>query len=141
MYHIGQFRRPQLNSYAVDLEMELSRQESGEETEGQFIFYDIGGLLSGDNIVNSQNCYYLRFGVKQREDSEQSFYLKLKNTTEEDDNEQLIKEFKVTRGTSIVYFETIIAPNATYDQILWELQRTALDYSMVNADGTYGRIA
>ena len=90
--------------------------------------------------MNSQNCYYLRFGVKQRSDSEQVFYLKIRNVSETEDNEQLIDEFKVACGTGTVYFEAILSPNATYNQILWELQRTAFDYRMLNADGTYGRV-
>lgn len=136
-YNIAQFRRPQLNSYSIDLTMQLSRQNTSSE---DIIFYNACGNLSGNNIVNSQNCYYLRFGVYQREDSEQVFYLKLRKTEETEDNEQIIEEFKVNRGNGITYFETIISPNATYNQILWELQRTALDYRMINADDTYGRV-
>ena len=140
MYQIGQFRRPQLNSYSTPLDMKLSRQEMEGVTGGNILFYNACGNLSGDNIMNSQNCYYLRFGINQREDSEQTFYLKLRNTSETEDNEQLINEFKVARGTGIIYFEVILSPNATYNQILWELQRTALDYRMINTDDTYGRV-
>lgn len=143
MYNIGQFRRPQLNSYSTPLDMKLSRQQTGGTSSGDIIFYNICGNLSDNSsIMNNQNCYYLRFGVKQRVDSEQSFYLKLRNVSEEqqDDNEQLIQEFKVNSGTGITYFEVIISPNATYNQVLWELQRTRLDYSIENVDGTAGRI-
>ena len=139
-YNIGQFRRPQLDSYSTPLSMELSRQQAEDATSGGILFYNACGNLSGDNVMNSQNCYYLRFGVKQRSDSEQAFYLKIRNISETEDNEQLIDEFKVTRGTGTVYFEVILSPNATYNQVLWELQRTALDYRMLNADDTYGRV-
>lgn len=140
MYHIGQFRRPQLDSYSTPLSMELGRQQTERASSGDILFYNTCGNLSGDNVMNSQNCYYLRFGVKQRKDSEQVFYLKIRNASETEDNEQLIDEFKVARGTGTVYFEVILSPNATYNQILWELQRTAFDYGMLNADGTYGRV-
>ena len=140
MYHIGQFRRPQLDSYSTPLSMELGRQQTEGASSGDILFYNACGNLSGDNVMNSQNCYYLRFGVKQRSDSEQAFYLKIRNVSETEDNEQLIDEFKVARGTGTVYFEVILSPNATYDQVLWELRRTALDYNMLNADGTYGRV-
>lgn len=139
-YNIGQFRRPQLDSYSTPLSMELGRQQTEDASSGDLLFYNACGNLSGDNVMNSQNCYYLRFGVKQRSDSEQAFYLKIRNVSETEDNEQLIDEFKVTRGTGTVYFEVILSPNATYNQILWELQRTALDYRMLNADDTYGRV-
>lgn len=140
MYHIGQFRRPQLDSYSTPLSMELGRQQTERASSGDILFYNACGNLSGDNVMNSQNCYYLRFGVKQRKDSEQVFYLKIRNVSETEDNEQLIDEFKVTSGTGTVYFEVILSPNATYNQVLWELSRTALDYRMLNADGTYGRV-
>lgn len=140
MYHIGQFRRPQLDSYSTPLSMELGRQQIEGASNGDILFYNACGNLSGDNVMNSHNCYYLRFGVKQRKDSEQVFYLKIRNVSETEDNEQLIDEFKVARGTGTVYFETILSPNATYNQVLWELQRTALDYNRLNADGTSGRI-
>ena len=136
MYNIGQFRRSQLDSYSIPLNMELSRQQTEGVTSQDILFYN----ACGDNIMNNQNCYYLRFGVKQRSDSEQAFYLKIRNISETEDNEQLIDEFKVARGTGIVYFEVILSPNATYNQVLWELQRTALDYRMLNADDTYGRV-
>lgn len=145
-YQIGQFRRPQLDSYSTPLSMELNRQQTEGASSGDTLFYNACGNLSGDNVMNSQNCYYLRFGVKQRKDSEQVFYLKIRNTSETEDNEQLIDEFKVTRGTGTVYFEVILSPNATYNQVLWELQRTALDYRMLNArvmnvvDYTYTRL-
>lgn len=139
-YNIGQFRRPQLDSYSTPLSMELSRQQTEGASSGDILFYNACGNLSGDNVMNSQNCYYLRFGVKQRSNSEQAFYLKIRNVSETEDNEQLIDEFKVTRGTGTVYFEVILSPNATYNQVLWELQRTALDYRMLNADDTYGRV-
>lgn len=140
MYHIGQLRRPQLDSYSTPLSMELGRQQTEGTSSGDILFYNACGNLSGDNVMNSQNCYYLRFGVKQRSDSEQTFYLKIRNVSETEDNEQLIDEFKVAHGTGTVYFEVILSPNATYNQVLWELRRTALDYNMLNADGTYGRV-
>lgn len=139
-YNIGQFRRPQLGSYSTPLSMELGRQQTEGASSVDILFYNVCGNLSGDNVMNSQNCYYLRFGVKQRKDSEQIFYLKIRNVSETEDNEQLIDEFKVASGTGTVYFEAILSPNATYNQVLWELQRTALDYNMLNADGTSGRV-
>lgn len=136
-YSFGQFRCTQLNSYATPLSMEIDRQQKTEEGT---TFYDTCGNLSGLNIVNAQNCYYLQFGIRQRRDSEQIFYLKLRNRSKTEDNEQLIEEYKVTSGTGVVYFQVILSPNDTYDQILWELQRDAIDYVTTNADETTGRI-
>ena len=137
-YQIGQFRKTQLDSYFTPLEMELDYQQT-TVNEG-IVFQNVVGNLSGQNIVNNQNCYYLRFGVKQRNDSQQIFSLKLQNSLEANDNEQFIEEYKVNRGKEIIYFEVIISPNSTYNQIVWELQRTSLDYRLSNSDGSNGRI-
>ena len=139
MYRIGQFRRSQLNSYYTPLVLTISTQPT--TTTGDIIFSDICGNLFGtENIMNEQNCYYLHFGVRKRSDSEQIFYLKLKNSSETDGDEQIIQEYKVEQGNGTVYFEAIISPNSTYNQIIWELQRTSIDYQTINIDDNYGRI-
>ena len=118
--------------------MELGYQQN-KSADGITAFQDACGNLSGDNILDSQNSYYLRFGVQNRSDSEQRFQLKLRNTSVEEDNEQLIQEFTLYRGSGTSYFEVLISPNATYDQIFWELQRKVIDYQIENPDGTPGR--
>ena len=118
--------------------MELGYQQN-KSADGITAFQDACGNLSGDNILDSQNSYYLRFGVQHRSDSEQKFQLKLRNTSVEEDNEQLIQEFTLYRGSGTSYFEVLISPNATYDQIFWELQRKVIDYQIENPDGTPGR--
>ncbi len=135
MYQFGQFRSSQTDSYSVSLEMDMGRESTERSSSQDVIFYNICGNLSGNNIVNNQNSYYLQFEVKERIDSAQKFYLKLKNKTQSEDNEQLIEEFNVPAGNGVRYFEITFTPNATYNEILWELQRTALDYQL-----DYGRL-
>ena len=130
MYQFGQFRSSQTDAYSVSLEMEMGREPTQRSSSQDVVFYNICGNLSGNNIVNNQNSYYLQFEVQEKIDSVQKFYLKLKNTMQEEDNEQLIEEFIVPMGRGKRYFEIIFTPNSTYDQILWELQRTALDYRL-----------
>lgn len=139
-YQIGQFRRPQSSSYYTPLTIELDYQGTQRLANEDIIFYDACGRLSDNNIMNNKNSYYLQFGVRQQNDSEQTFYLKLRNNSETEDNEQIIQTYTVQRGTDMVYFENIISPNDTYNQIIWELERTALDYRTLNPNGTYGRI-
>ena len=135
MYQFGQFRSSQTDAYSVSLEMEMGREPTQRSSSQDVTFYNICGNLSGNNIVNNQNSYYLQFEVKERMDSEQKFYLKLRSNTQTEDNEQLIEEFTVPTGNGTRYFEVTFTPNATYNQILWELQRTALDYQL-----DYGRL-
>lgn len=131
MYYFGQFRSSQMNSYSTTLQMEMDRQTTERISSQDLYFYNICGNLSGNNIVNNQDSYYLQFTVKERMDSEQKFYLKLKNNTQSEDNEQLIEEFSVPIGNgNLRYFEVIFTPNATYSEILWDLQRTLLDYQL-----------
>ena len=92
--------------------------ESTPEEEIEASFTQINKKLAGElleNILNNKNNYYLRFGVQQRIDSDQVFYLKLRNTFETEDNEQLIETYTVERGNGIVYFENTISPNNTYN--------------------------
>lgn len=138
-FAFGQFRRTQLDSYSTPLSMEIA-YEPVEVADENVTFYNTCGNLSGTNIVDAQNCYYLQFGIRQRQDSQQVFQLKLKNRSKTEDNEQFIEKYRVNSGTGIVYFQAILSPNDTYDQILWELQRTAIDYVTTNQDETTGRI-
>ena len=141
-FNFGQFRSSQMTSYSIPRTMELKIEQSNSMAGNESIlFYNRYGELTGENQVNNLNCYYLEFSVKRRSDSEQNFYLKLQNSESTEDNEQLIEEFKVAKGNSgRETLDIIIAPNAGYNRFVWELQRTALDYRMLNADGTYGRI-
>ena len=130
MYQFGQFRKSQMDSFSIPLQVNISQQPT-ETTSGlDMVFYNICGNLTNDNILNNQNSYYLQFKVKQKIDSEQKFYLKLKNSQVEEDNEQLINTFVVPTGNSTLYFEVVFTPNAIYNQIIWELQRTFLDYQI-----------
>jgi hypothetical protein len=81
MYQFGQFRSSQTDTYSVSLEMEMGREPTQRSSSQDVVFYNICGNLSGNNIVNNQNSYYLQFEVKERMDSEQKFYLKLRNNT------------------------------------------------------------
>ena len=134
MYHFGQFRKSQMDSFSIPLQINITQQPTETTSELDMVFYNICGNLTNDNVFNNQNSYYLQFKVKQKIDSEQKFYLKLKNSIEAEDNEQLINTFVIPAGNSTMFFEVVFTPNAVYDQIIWELQRTFLDYQM-----EYGR--
>lgn len=138
MYRIGQFRKSQIDQYYNVVPITFSQKQVSTTTNGGITFYDICGNLAGNDVVNSNNSYFLRFGVKQRIDSEQKFNLKLVNTAEAEDNEQYLQEYTVPMGNSFSYFEIIFTPNSTYNQIIWELQRTILDYKIQNVNSTKG---
>ena len=40
MYNIGQFRRPQLDSYSTPLSMDLDRQQTSGASSGDILFYN-----------------------------------------------------------------------------------------------------
>ena len=141
MGRIGQFRSSQLSSYSTPLEVSsMSQIEILSNVAGEIRFKNICGILENANILNNDNCYYLKFYINQRSDSTQTFYVKLLNSTLLEDNEQIIGSFNVQEGTSVTYYELIFQPNAIYDTIVFELQRTADDYRLTNGDGTSGRI-
>jgi len=79
--------------------------------------------------MNNTNCYYIRFNIKKNVDNIQIIRLKLRDTQATEDNEQLIEIFEIGAGDEeTVPLEIIIAPNNSYNQIVWELQRTTDDY-------------
>lgn len=140
MGKIGQFRSSQLSSYSDALTASMNRIETASDNVEGVVFRNLCGQLSGTNIVNSDNCYYLKFWIQQRSDSTQTFSVKLLNSTLSEDNKQTIGKFTTPTGTSTTYYELIFQPNATYDAIIFELQRTAFDYQFTNVDSTSGRI-
>lgn len=131
-YQIGQYRRQQqIDQYSEDLgTVVIENQERTNQTFGTTLsFID---KIATNIKVNNQNCYYLHFTVKQM-NTQQKFYLKLINTSQTGIiTEQLIDTYEVIGGNienKFYHFETIISPNATYNGILWELQRNNNDLS------------
>lgn len=125
MYNIGQFRSSQISTYSNPIATTAGQQATDPITTSDIVFYNRCHNLSG--TMDHLNCYYLRFGVKQQ-DSEQTFYLKIRNTAKTEDNEQLIETYRVGIGNEISVFQVIISPNDVYNQILWQLQRIPQDY-------------
>ena len=136
-FNIGQFRRSQATKYST----ELSYTQGKVINEADIMdFYDPQLSLSGDNIVDSLNSYYMNFTVNQIPDREQKFSIELRNKEPLSENTQTIRTFIIPKGTGTVPFELIFNPNATYDTIVFVLRRDALDYQQYNEeDGTNGR--
>lgn len=141
MYQIGQFRKSQLENYLQPLQMTMGEQETKEVTT-EVIFYDICGNLTGENVVNMTNSYYLNFNVKQNPEYSQRFDLKLRNNLDQiEEEEQLLETFLVPKGIATSYFEIVFTPNNSYNQIVWELKREVIDFSLVlNNNNHYGRL-
>ena len=152
MYQIGQLRRQPGFDYYTTLNGTLSQQSTTAISEGTISFKNPCYNLNAN--INNQNCYYLRFNITRFPGSDQTIRLKLRKNEDitQEDNEQLIDIIKIEKGaprtgggqpttTEKVYLEYILAPNGIYNQILWQLERTALDYDPETKDneGNYGR--
>lgn len=141
-YNFGQFRSSQIqeNAYSEDIKSSLSLDWKDSQTEGEVAFSNMYG--TGVSFQH-QTYYYIRFHIQQNKDTVQKFYLKLsmENASIQDEQQQqIIEEFVVNQGENIQWFEAIINPNTSYDQILWELQRSYIDYTTENSRGTSGRL-
>lgn len=136
MSNIGQLRRNQISSYSTNLDYRLDLILNEDSIIN---FYNPCMYLTGASVVSSLYSYYLRFEVSQQIDSVQNFTIKLYNSELEEDNSQDIKDFKVKIGNESSIFELIFTPNASYNEIVFELKRLALDFNLVNEDGTSGR--
>lgn len=151
MYRIGQFRRSQMvedfftkfeeNTDYMAEELVTKAQNSSIE----FNDYHVIQKNTGDEqnmLFNNQNYYYIHFAIQQNEESSQEFFIKLHNTNilEEDESSQFIERIFVDKGSLTTNFELIIAPNANYDEIIFEMARGTDDYRTINEKGTSGRI-
>lgn len=137
VFRIGQLRRNQFDSYSTALEY---RQDVITNQNSIIDFSDQCLYLKGTNVVSSLYSYYLKFEVTQLPEASQEFSIKLQSDEVTNDKIQNIKSFEVKQGTDTVTFELIFTPNASYNQIVFELKRTVSDFSMVNEKGTSGRL-
>ena len=148
-YQFGQFRRTQANNYLTALDYDLSSIEvESKITQGVKFIDKIITLKNGkvfqstDDSGIKQKCYYLNLSFNKNPSSVQKITISLVNTAKEEDNAQIIETFEIETGlqSDVVSKDFVIAPNATYDQIKITLERTSLDYNIINTDGSYGRI-
>lgn len=135
-YNIGQLRRNEITSYVNPVKY---TKKTIINDESIIDFQDICLEMSGDQIVDATSSYYLKFEVSQRPEAAQDFIIKLKNNDVTIDNVQEVKTLKVAAGTGKISFELIFNSNSKYNQLIFELQRLALDFYLDNGDGTSGR--
>lgn len=135
-YNIGQLRRNEITSYVNPVKY---TKKTIINDESIIDFQDICLEMSGDQTVDATSSYYLKFEVSQRPEAAQDFIIKLKNNDVTIDNAQEVKTLKVAAGTGKISFELIFNPNSKYNQLIFELQRLALDFYLDNGDGTSGR--
>jgi hypothetical protein len=148
-YNFGQFRRAQKSSYSTVLSYNLTTIKEESPLSKAVQFNEKVVNLSGDNVLQTadetglkKRYYYIKFKVYKKWDSIQTLTVQLKNTLTTADNTQTLTTIKIDKGYESDYsiFEVVIPPNGTYDQIQFILNRIIDDYSIINTDGTYGRI-
>lgn len=122
-------------------------------------------LQAVDNTGLKKKNYFLRFKVKrllpeelavvnntenstmENEAATQIITIRLVNSSNKDTSEdiaeniQTLTTIKVAPGTGYVTYDLVIAPNGTYNQIQFILNRVLYDYNNYNqkTDGYYGR--
>ena len=128
-YNIGQYRRNgSIEDYAENINY-TPAYEQIENPNTSIKFYNFT-ILSNKEIVGGSS-YYLKFAVKQRADSSQTFTVQLKNNAAFD-NIYNIKSFTVPAGIEASYFELVITPDeGSYNRIVFELKRDLIDYQAV----------
>lgn len=148
MYNFGQFRRTQLDSYMIALNYDFIDLETQSPLSQGVVFLDKAITLSEQNVLQATDdtgtvvkSYYMRFKIYKKEDSEQLVTIKLVNTNKTEDNQQTIKTVKIESGLENDYstFDIVIAPNATYNNIQFILNRVVDDYNTVDENNIYGR--
>lgn len=138
MYNIGQYRKSQSTNYLIPLGSNWETERYSYSPNGMNItFTDVkfdinGGIGSNDEQVVNESSYYLNFKVQRHLNDDQYFRLKLRHEDEDETKirEQYLEDYIVHKGNSdYAYFEIVFTPNASYETIIWELQRTTSDYT------------
>ena len=138
-FNLGQYRRNPTTRYKIDVEKSLVDIKTTAEPSEAIVFTDKAIQLSGANVLDSDKNYYLNFSINRDKTASQKIKVYLRNSNEMEDNIQELYTYTITQGLDSVPIELIISPNGTYNQIVFELQRTFDDYNNVNSDGTYGK--
>lgn len=124
-YQIGQIRKNQINSF---LEQNPYRFDFIDNVTSIITFKDPCIFLSGANILSSLKSYYLKFRVKQLPGAVQKIKLKLTSDNVSINYSQNIKIITVDQGIDYLVYEILFTPNFNYNQIIFELERTDIDF-------------
>lgn len=137
-YSIGQMRRNQFSNYStpVNYRFDLLVDDSSIIN-----FYNPCIFATGINSISFVYSYYLKFEIQQLANSPQDITIKLKNSENNVEDYQVIRQIHVNQGIEKTSFELIFNPNTNYNEVVFELNRIALDYNLDNHDGTSGRIS
>ena len=90
--------------------------------------------ITAENQFEAGKYYYIKVKI-ERNYSDQEITLKLENNTQtEDSYSQFIDSFKINKkendedGKDFIFYQTIFAPNITYSQIRFLLERNVVDF-------------
>lgn len=139
-FNIGQLRRNDITSYTTPVNYTLKDIRTTAATSEAIIFIDKAATVNGD-VLDSGKSYYLSFKVNRLLDSNQIIKVYLRNSNQVNNNTQILQTYTVIQGDPqyAVPFELVFTPNTTYTEVVFELQRDASDYAILNSDGTSGR--
>jgi hypothetical protein len=129
-YNIGQFRRSDLDvgGYETAIDYSLSTVKTAIPLTS-ITFTD--KILNFTKPIDYSTVYYLRFTVSCLTSGVQNFSLILQNDSDTD-NTETIGSYTAPIGTGTVTFEIIFQPNNSYNSMLFELQRSDLDFKSTN---------
>lgn len=140
-FQLGQFRKTNVNSYMTTMKFTFTDIQTTANYSGAIVFMDKVLKIDGSNPLKINGSYYLDFSVFRLPDTDQMISVYLKKSTGEEKDRQNLYTYTIEKGvaTQSVPIELIINPADGFDEIIFELQRIAEDYSHRNPDGTHGR--
>lgn len=153
-YKIGQFRRDSLNGsqrYLTNISYQIVPVQTTLQQVVSTTFFTDYALNLSTSLTYGKS-YYVKIGLK-RQNTDQTITINLRQSTTNDNNTdiennkniQVLDTITIPKkldnsinNTAII--EVAFSPNATYNQIMLTLQRTANDFSIQNEIGTSGRL-
>lgn len=142
-FNFGQIRKTQIDSFLKTLPYSIVDIRTDSAIAKNVYFIDKAVRLEDDNVFNYINDkrtenYYLRVRIKKQE-SKQNIMVKLQNINKTKENTQRLDEIEIDAGSGYSNFEFVISPNNIYHQVVFELERNEIDYSLAPDNDNKGR--
>lgn len=135
-YNVGQFRSFDIDigNYLTDLNIIIHQGDNGL-TKSTFENIQFKDAYTDNINLTTQNNYYSKFKIKKMPKSEQTIYLKAKNSN----REQILGTFNIANASSeneeeFSFFEIVFSVNDNYNLLVWQLARTFEDYAGLTQD-------
>lgn len=126
---LGQIRRSSLTGFSYISGLSFQRATYSTKVPGiESAFSDFAIQVNTAEAMLNGKSLYLFLEIQKKASEVQTIKIYLRNTNDRDGEIQELKTIEIPSGTDYHPIELIISPNASYNFIVFELQRKSSDY-------------